>query len=212
MVNRKPQAHIELIALMIMNIVPIVGVLFFDWQAVKVVMFYWLETLVLGVFAVLRLLSIWSLRKPLAFAGLVACLIFCLHFGLFSSVHGFFILSLLNQDSTLPEYTVEQILPNSLNMANQLNLWWPLCSVVIFYGLTTIKDIATRQLGSQREETIKPYKRIAVQQFTILGCAFLGTIVPKTAFLLMLVMVGVKTVVDIYLWRLERLDVDAERA
>lgn len=206
MTKHLSQSHIELIALIVMNAVPIVGVLFFNWQPVKAVMFYWLETLVLGVFTFLRLLTVWSLKEPRNVMGLVACLAFCFHFGLFSSVHGFFILSFINKDGVLPEYTVEQILPNSVNMATGLGLLWPLCSVVAFYGLITIKDIVLRKLGSEHDETIKPYKRIAVQQFTILGCAFLSTLVPQTTLLLMVIMVLVKTLVDIHLWKQERRD------
>lgn len=199
--NKPTHAYVEIIALLIMNAVPLLGVLFLNWQPVKVVMFYWLETLVMGVFTLLRMMAVWPIKELRFFQALMFCFIFCLNFGLFSTVHGFFILKFLSQDELLPEYSVEHILPNSLNLATQLDLLWPLCSVVVVQAFIMVRDLVMRTIDSQLDEMKKPYKRIAVQQVAILTCAFLSTVFPQTAFLLMLAMIAVKTGVDIYIWQ-----------
>lgn len=204
MIMNKPHAHVAWIALVFINLVPLLGVVFFNWQPVKVVMFYWLETLTLGVDTLLRMLCIGLSARPFKLAGLVMCVVFCFHFGLFSSVHGYLILELLNQNDLLPNYKVEHVLPNSVNMARQLELLMPVCVAWVCYGLMTLKDMLTQRLTSLNHEMMRPYKRIAVQQFAILGCAFLSVMLPRTAFLLMLVMVVVKTVVDVYGWKKDR--------
>lgn len=204
MIKYKPQAHVEIVALILMNAVPIFGVIFFGWQPLKVVMFYWLETLVIGAMTVLRMFLIWPIKKLGFFQTLIMCFIFCFHFGLFCTVHGFFILSFLNQDSILPDYAVQEVLPNAMYIAIHLDLFLPMCSIFVVYGLMTIKDVAMKKLDSQNEEMMKPYKRIVIQQFAVLGFAFLSTQIPRTAFIMMLVMIAVKTIVDIHIWKKER--------
>lgn len=88
-----------LLALLAANAVPLAGVLYFDWSLFGVLLAYWAESGVVGLFNVPRIL--------LALAGsgageagsapgrrLAAAAFFCLHYGGFWLAHGFLVLAL----------------------------------------------------------------------------------------------------------------------
>ena len=43
--------------MLLANIPPIIGVLFFDWDPFAVVSLYWAETLIIGFYAILKIIS-----------------------------------------------------------------------------------------------------------------------------------------------------------
>jgi len=68
------------------NLIPLVGVLFYDWDAILVLALFWIENLIIGSFNVLRILSATVLKKE--WGGLFTCGFFVLHYGIFCAVHG----------------------------------------------------------------------------------------------------------------------------
>ena len=76
------------------NLAPLIGVLVLGWDAGVVVLLYWVENLVLGVYTILRIVFA-RVPVPLFHAGkLFAIPFFTLHFGGFCAVHGLFIMAL----------------------------------------------------------------------------------------------------------------------
>ncbi len=43
--------------LILANIVPIIGVLYFEWAPMDVIFIYWLETLFIGFFTIIKMIS-----------------------------------------------------------------------------------------------------------------------------------------------------------
>ena len=94
------------VALVVANAVPLIGVLFFSWSVWTILIVYWLENGIVGAFNVLKMLhaeggddgvaSGWSINgRPaasMARAGLVP--FFIMHYGLFWVVHGVFVFAL----------------------------------------------------------------------------------------------------------------------
>lgn len=70
------------------NLVPIVGVLLWDWDVRAILILYWSENLILGGLTILKML----LRSPIL--GIFSSAFFLIHYGGFCGVHGFFILAL----------------------------------------------------------------------------------------------------------------------
>lgn len=86
------------IALVLANLVPILGVLFFHWNAFSVLMIYWFESLVIGVFNLARLVSSGAVSREGVFsmlgmaAGIFLAAFFTVHYGLFLFVHLIFLM------------------------------------------------------------------------------------------------------------------------
>lgn len=80
--------------LVLANVAPLIGVLAHYWTVFAVVLLYWCENVVVGVFNVLRMLCARP-QDGLAWAGKAFLIpFFCVHYGMFTFVHGIFVLGL----------------------------------------------------------------------------------------------------------------------
>ena len=77
----------SVILLLLVNIIPLFGVVYFSWDVFAIMFLYWLESVVIGFFNVLRMMKINnnSLNSPFI-------PFFVVHFLIFMFVHLFFIL------------------------------------------------------------------------------------------------------------------------
>lgn len=78
--------HASLAILVLVNLIPLAGVLFFNWDVLGLLVLYWSENLVLGFYTLLKML----VKSPLG--GLGMGLFFTIHYGGFCAGHGMFIL------------------------------------------------------------------------------------------------------------------------
>lgn len=84
---------LSLIALIAANLVPIAGVLFWDWNEVLILALFWIENLIIGAFNVIKMVFLSVQTANLKSLFLTAFFIF--HYGFFCSVHGTFLWDLL---------------------------------------------------------------------------------------------------------------------
>ena len=84
------QRHITLplLALVLANLVPLIGVLYLQWDVGAIVVLYWTENLVVGFYNLLKMLFTGGK------SALGTMLFFTLHYGLFCVVHGAFVMEL----------------------------------------------------------------------------------------------------------------------
>ena len=96
------------VSLILVNLIPLAGVLFFEWNVAAVVLLFWFENVVVGIFNVLKM------NKAQGTASKARLYIkgksgksdkksfiisfFILHFGIFTAVHGVFVLILFIKD------------------------------------------------------------------------------------------------------------------
>ena len=95
-----------IVALVVANLVPLIGVLFLDWSVWTILIVYWIENGIVGGFNVLKILraqgtddsgaAAWTVNgRPaagMAKTGMVP--FFVMHYGIFWFVHGVFVLTL----------------------------------------------------------------------------------------------------------------------
>lgn len=81
--------QLSLALLVLVNLLPLHGVLALDWDVTALIVLYWSENLVLGFYTLLKML----ITSPIG--GLFSSLFFCIHYGGFCAVHGSLILALL---------------------------------------------------------------------------------------------------------------------
>jgi hypothetical protein len=103
------------LALIAANLLPLYGVLAWDWQVGPLLVLFWLENVIIGVLTVARMLlaapsdlGLW-LCKPFLIP------IFCFAYGMATLFHGFFVIAVFMADK--PDTPVARLLAAAVNFA-----------------------------------------------------------------------------------------------
>jgi hypothetical protein len=196
----------SLFILVLVNLLPLVGVLFFGWDVAALVILYWSENLVLGFYTLLKML----LKSPLK--GLGTGLFFCIHYGGFCAVHGVFIMTMLVDENIDPmpgdPWPFFLVFPQLLvNVVQQVLAYAPPEWLVAFAALYIshgVSFVLNFLLGPERDElTIKklmgaPYGRIMVLHIAIILGGF-GVMALGQPVAMLLVLVLLKLGLDVKL-------------
>ncbi len=184
--------------LVALNLVPLVGVIFWGWQSFDLIFLYWMENVVIGIFTVGRMV-VRRYGHPIELAyPLFLAPFFALHYGGFSWGHGTFVLALF-----APEEAQNTALFDAVFVVLQSEqMLLALAALVVIQLLDWRRDINRYGLGadSLKDLMTKPYRRIVVLHLTIIGSGFaLGALDEPLAGLVLLV--ALKTVFDVWHWR-----------
>lgn len=188
----------RLVGALVFLAVPAAGVLFFDWDWREVVLLYWLENITVGAVTVVRMLRSTGVvgnirvrvngvpvtgeaRRP-AMIGF-----FALHYGIFTLVHGVFVILL-----------VVGVFPGLGEAADRPLAWLP---IVLGWALATIVQVALARTGPRPDRSLgslmgAPYLRIVPLHLTVLGAALIITATDAPA-LVALLLVGLHAVLDL---------------
>jgi len=167
-------------ALVLTNLIPLFGVLFWHWSLFSVVFLYWLESAIIGFFNVLKMISIGGLL------AIPLCVFFVFHYGIFMLVHLMFIIVLFG-GQRIPAF--------------------PPSGTIVFDGVTALAFISlfishgvsyfSNFLGNNEYEytplpkqMFSPYKRIVVMHLTIIfgGMMAMAVGVPPAALVVMILL------------------------
>lgn len=202
--------NISLAALVVVNLIPLVGVMAWDWDVASVVILYWSENIVLGVYTLVKMLA----KSPIG--GIFMGLFFTIHYGGFCAVHGIFVLALTTdtnpdfiQGEPWPLFLVfvqllVEVITSVLKMAPPE---WLIGFAALFvsHGISLVLNYFMG--GEHREQTTKtlmnaPYKRIVILHVAIIaggfGVAAFGSPTP-----LLVLLVALKLGLDVWLHRKE---------
>jgi len=191
----------SVIALLIANLVPLYGVAFLGWDLFGLIVVYWLETGIIGFFAILNIALI---------AGWMALFLvpfFIVHFGGFMAGHLVFLIQLFGSKrgtsfSEIPSFLSEEV-------ARQ-GLWLAVLALFVSHGVAFIVYVLTpflrRRWQGMRAITpdaefgpimFAPYARIVVMHVTIIfGAILILNFGGQIAFFVLLV--ALKTAADLW--------------
>jgi len=176
--------------IIIANIVPILGVLFLDWTLFSIMFFYWLESAIVGIFNIPKILkakisgteesidSDQSTKKGRLF--IIGFFIF--HYGMFMFVHGLFIFDLFGP----PNLTLNTILLG-------------ITALAISHGLSfkfNFLDHKEYEKVTIKQQMFAPYKRIVIMHITIFICGLILAIINAPVFAL-IILILLKIAIDI---------------
>ena len=192
----------SLVALLVANALPIVGVLFLGWSVFPLVLLYWLENVIVGGFNVAKMLLAHP-REPAYWAGKLFIIpFFVVHFGMFTYIHGVLLVALLGPKSAQP-FDLLTTVPPAIS-ANHLG--WAVTTLILSHGLSFYWNYI--QNGEYQRASLnalmgQPYGRVIVLHMTVL---FGGWIVmtlgsPLVALALLVVL---KTAADLRAHKAER--------
>jgi len=184
------------------NILPLLGVLFFNWSVTSILLAYWLENVVIGVYQVLKMrrskvnfphneknkLVVGPLRPILSSEKVFYPIFFCVHYGLFLLVHLFFL------------WFFGQTIKDEVLFA------WPVVVSALPFLITHGRVYVSEYVEKKQYEQIPmaklfiaPYRRIFIMHATlIIGSIplfFLLPVIPKIGA----VLVFLKVILDVVL-------------
>ena len=177
--------HITLpvLALIGANLIPVFGVLFLGWDVGSILLLYWLESVVIGVLNIPKILS--SHGRP--FGKIFDSVFFSLHFGGFCAGHAMFLKEMFQVD-----ISVAALLGlGSLSLAaGSLFLSHFISMLINFFGRGEYKN------RRSREQMFVPYGRVVIMHVTILIGGILAQQFGAPVFAL-IVLIGIKTFIDL---------------
>ena len=190
------------VALVVANLIPLVGVLFFGWSVWNILVIYWLENGIVGVINVLKMsvatgdevtpgVTLMVNGRPATSATKIGLIpFFIVHYGIFWFVHGIFVLtlpaffSLMSDDGMTLDLGPVVFAALGLAISHGLSFWWN-----FLHGGEYRRTTAAALMFA-------PYKRLVALHITIIFGAFavMFTGAPAAA---VAVLVAIKTAIDL---------------
>jgi len=190
----------SVIALIAMNLIPLIGVLYFGWNAGTIVFLYWLENVVIGILNVPKIFSCQGgfakalqgrESGPFAMGGRAfLSVFFSFHYGLFCFGHYAFLQSTYDDLPGFGEMIAALTGPVLFWSLLGLTLSHIISMLVNFYGKGEYK---TR---SSHAQMFLPYSRIVVLHIVIIFGGFLAVATGEGLAALIL-LVALKIVFDL---------------
>jgi hypothetical protein len=185
-------------ALIAANIIPLLGVVFFGWQITTLLTVYWAETGVIGLYSLAKIFTSSPGgsgggdidNQAHAFGTAYKILIggfFCVHFGVFMLVHGVFLFAFFAQSTSIEAF-------------NFAGVFAAIIGLFISHGISfyrnylkggEYKKLNPKNLMSQ------PYQRVIIMHFVIIIGAFATTLLGGFRMVALVLLVVLKTVVDL---------------
>jgi hypothetical protein len=183
----------SVVVLVLANLVPVYGVLFLRWDVFPVLLLFWLENVIVGIFNAARMLA----ASPNSLQALVMKIFlipfFLFHYGAFTAAHGVFVVGVFGQVILAKS---EAGFPNPevlLQIARQYHLFYAAAVLAASHGFSFVWNYIGK--GEYRRVTPgklmgKPYGRVAVLHITIILGGFLvamfGSSLPALVLLIVL--------------------------
>jgi len=208
--------NLSILTLIAANLVPIIGVMFFGWDAGVILLVYWSENLVVGAYNILKMLLAQGRSGDGLVSKLFTIVFFAVHFGGFCAIHGVFVYMMAQGMDQAQDIDIFPkggqwwgplvFLQLLFNVVSGIwskvgsEIFWPVLSLVLSHGVSFVQNYLMR--GEFRETTvaqlmIAPYGRIVIMHISIIVAAFpvmaLGSPLP-----LLFLLILAKIILDIY--------------
>ena len=183
--------------LIVVNLIPLFGVLFFGWSLFSIMLLYWLENGIIGFFNIFKIALARAPGSGFTINGRpvspsnkeIRIIFFIFHYGLFWTVHGVFVFVFFGLTSSSGLFSGLGLRGVAIAAA-ALFLSHGVSFVVNFLGKEEYLTV------SPDKQMTEPYSRVVVLHVTILvGGFFADTLGAPLAALILLVLL--KTVIDL---------------
>ncbi len=171
-------------ALIVANLVRLVGILFFDWSLFTIMFCFWLESAVIGCFNILKLVIVANILS------IIMVPFFVVHYGAFLSGHLVFIFALFSPD----EMSFSGFFPPPDLLIPQIMKVWPaFLGISLSHGISFFYNFIGKKefrRSSPEKQMMAPYGRIILMHLTIIfgGWLILALGAPILALALLIVL------------------------
>ncbi len=158
----KTLTYPSIFILILANSVPILGIIFFKWDVFSILFLYWLETIVLGFFNILKMLAIGKEK------ALPLIIFFIIHYLIFNGAHLMFLVAVfapknilsnlwfLNLDLIFNYLKTVIIALIPLFISHGFSLFFNFLEPKEFLKISIVKQMFT------------PYKRVIIMHFIVI--------------------------------------------
>ncbi len=180
------------IALIVMNLIPLIGVFQFGWDAATIVFLYWLENVIIGLLNIPKIMACAGGESPRrSLGGLIyLSVFFSFHYGLFCFGHYMFLQSTYE---SLPEFG------NIFSALFSPILFWSLLGLTLSHIVSMFVNFLGRgeyKTRSPNAQMFLPYSRIVLLHIVIIFSGALAVAMGQGMATLLL-LVGLKIVFDL---------------
>lgn len=190
---------VSVIVLILANLAPIFGVLFMDWQVFPIVLLFWMENVIIGVFNVFKMIACSPNQKQWV-AKVFLIPFFCLHYGTFTSVHGvivIFMFGMLGGFIKPGDFAAGPF--DILGIMGKLQLWWAVLALLVSHAVSFAVNYLGK--GEYKQSNIallmlQPYGRVVILHITVLFGGFLVMLLGSPIIGLIL-LISLKIFIDI---------------
>ncbi len=178
-INLKDHSILILIAV---NLFPIVGVIIFGWNIFEIVALYVIETIIIGLYNVIKM----SFTEGKTKFALIPFFLF--HYNFFILIQSIFVVILIGGGTD-----------DLFTLFTNRDFIIAICLIFISHGVSLYKNyINSKKYKTIKAETlmVSPYKRIFVQQFMVIGGAFVVMIFDAPMGFL-IILIFLKILIDI---------------
>lgn len=187
----------SVLILILANIAPLYGIIFLDWEVFPLLLLFWLENVVIGIFNVFKMLIAVPDNQITWFSKLVFIPFFCFHYGMFTFVHGVFVFGLFGgyftQGAPFPD------LNTVIQSVRDYQLEWLVLVLVFSHGISFVINYIGKsefRKASLTNLMQQPYSRVVLLHVTILAGGFLVMSLGSPILGLLLLIIC-KTILDI---------------
>jgi hypothetical protein len=214
MLPYKQKDPISLAALIGANLIPFIGIFVFHWDVKFIVLLYWIENLIAGFYNILKMAFLKMDQAAGNLGKLFIIPFFCVHYGGFCAVHGFFLIHFFKIGSGLSPFGDSNKWWGPLIFIQLLysviaRIWsskppemiWAVIGLTVSHGVSFLENYILGQeykTSSLKKLMHQPYQRIIVMHIAILAG---GIFVMKldSPLPLMIILVLLKITFDLHL-------------
>jgi hypothetical protein len=214
MSQQKQKDPLSLAALIGANLLPLIGIFLFHWDVRYIVLLYWIENLVAAFYNILKMAFLKIDRAAEKAGKLFLIPFFCIHYGGFCAVHGFFLISFFHIGDGLSPFNDSTKWWGPLIFIQLLysvfaRIWasrppemiWAVIGLAVSHGVSFVENYILGQeykTSSLKKLMHQPYQRIIVMHIAILaGGIFVMKLDSPLPLLIALVLL--KIFFDLYL-------------
>ncbi|MFN3403498.1 MAG: DUF6498-containing protein [Cytophagaceae bacterium] len=194
--------------LILMNLVPVYGIMFSGWKAFDVVIIYVLETVIIGLFNIIKMSfgTVMTSGEKDAGSKMMVHLLklflipfFIFHYFFFIAIQSLFVFTFLGDQSTVDFLEIPVTFRNLINSNTEL-----FAAILSIFGSHSFSFLAN-YIGNKEYAKvgvvtmmIQPYIRIFIQQFVVVFGIILLSIF-KTPDIFVLLLVFFKIIADAFM-------------
>jgi hypothetical protein len=183
--------------LILANLGPLFGVFFLHWQVFPILLLFWIENVMVGLFNALKMLLATPKVISIWLAKLFIIPFFCVHYGLFTLVHGVFVFGFFGGyfgelDGFPNADSVFQVIAD-------FQLGWAVLALFLSHLVSFVINYVGKGEYKQSklmELMFQPYSRVVILHVTIIIGAFLAVLAKAPASVLV-ILILLKIFIDV---------------
>jgi len=206
---------LKLLQILAYSVIPLLGILFLNWDWRQIIVLYWLENITVGIITLINIVTgknTSDLMSRMDISGLrmitshpnvlksVMAAFFTLHYGMFTFIHGIFVFLLVSGNLNFGSALVERTSSASaqLELNSIIGLWAVV--TIVHIAMVLAYHFAGLNKGAENARLSDPYKRILALHFSIIIGSFVIAFydLPAASAIILIVM---HALLDIFSFR-----------